>query len=593
MFRISVPRGCNAGRHHLGTATRGIENAWYRQKCNVSRLKFPAAVWPLAVCEMEEDSSSDSDVGRVPRHGGRSGHRKVYSSCPHCHLPGKDSRHVRACAASAAAARGVVAPGIGSDGLALLGFQGSPDVGDGVGLADWDTSEVGQSHVIDDPLGAPAGAGAGAGGGGSSRDPEPGPGPGGAPWARASRGRARTGSNGETGHCEGADDVVDVDGTNFQTEWGACATARRTSGRVRRAPQTYKFVGVDQQRDELDGVEYSSDEGAVDPAVLLASARRAVLQEGGKRVAAGAVAGQPPAKKGPGVEEHRASDGSMAAPVTGQPPPAVYLIPRYGRSHRRLVEEDGSSLAPGVLAAAGRPTASFRPSTWAEVAAASGGTNPSPFRAIDFVGLYSGLLKFFCNRLQASLGLATVHCSHSFLPWPHPPEVPSPAECTASTCIAVRQSGRFAGRSARSTCTTTGVQHVTSMELYALMMSYLMDLSRRDVRSLSTVLTRGRDVIDLGDTRDRVSSVFQSVFGTSCDVIRVRVSLAPAMKASYKGRELFVTLVIMDPMAAIFEFFMDLRWCVWLAACGLCTAHVAVCRTCARMPMCVHLVPYA
>jgi hypothetical protein len=131
------------------------------------------------------------------------------------------------------------------------------------------------------------------------------------------------------------------------------------------------------------------------------------------------------------------------------------------------------------------------------------------------------------------------------------------------------------------------------MELYALMMSYLMDLSRRDVRSLSTVLTRGRDVIDLGDTRDRVSSVFQSVFGTSCDVTRVRVSLAPAMKASYKGRELFVTLVIMDPMAAIFEFFMDLRWCVWLAACGLCTAHVAVCRTCARMPMCVHLVPYA
>jgi hypothetical protein len=401
-----------------------------------------------------------------------------------------------------------------------------------------------------------AGAGTGGDGGGGSSEPP------GLSGLHASDSEHVAPAPSVGGVASDAAQHVDSEGDgDCQTEWGASACeGRRVSGRVRRAPQTYKFAGTEVEKDELDGAEYDSDEGAVDPVLLHAQARQEAMLKKKKRATAASEQAQPAAKRGPGA----APADDMH--VTGMPPPASYLLPRYGAKYRDLVLRDGSALAPGVLPRNGRPSARFTPPTWSAVDVgahdAPGGPGPlAPFASIDLVDLYSSLNKFFCSTLQASLGLATVHCSHSFLPWPMPPHEPGVTECKARTCVALRQSGHLVGQNPSSVCATTGVRHVTSMELYLLMLSYSMDMGRREVRSLSTVLSRGGDIIDLGDTRDRVSGVFKSILGTSCDVTRVRVSLAPAMKPNYTGRELFVTLVLLDPMAALLEFMVDVRWC--------------------------------
>jgi hypothetical protein len=128
----------------------------------------------------------------------------------------------------------------------------------------------------------------------------------------------------------------------------------------------------------------------------------------------------------------------------------------------------------------------------------------------DYVALHRVQEQFFNSRVQASLGLASVHCSHSYLDI----NLLGPGQCMEPVCLELRKSGVFTNKNIAPNGKRVPNCNLplSSLELFALMSSYKSNVGKETMAGMCEVLSKGTDLIDTNVARVRRPCSFVSSF---------------------------------------------------------------------------------
>ena len=128
---------------------------------------------------------------------------------------------------------------------------------------------------------------------------------------------------------------------------------------------------------------------------------------------------------------------------------------------------------------------------WPEVICQS--SRPMWFRPVGEHEAVSNRLKtFWRNKLDASLGFAKAHCHWSTQPLDEGVE-PGPFECHEPLCLALRRERRCAETRLQDTLTSLGV--------FAAILSCKEDVGRRSIETISDVFSGGHNKVNLDRTK--------------------------------------------------------------------------------------------
>ena len=206
---------------------------------------------------------------------------------------------------------------------------------------------------------------------------------------------------------------------------------------------------------------------------------------------------------------------------------------------------------------------------------------------------------FFRSQTQASLGLASVHCAHSYLDI----AVLGPGQCTEPVCLDIRRSGLFKGKnvSAAGKPVPQCNLPLSSVEMFALMSSYKKDVGVEAMGGLSDVFSKGSEHVKTSVARvrgssrlrlsgvlgadccsahaapaslrvypppapppprcaqDKFSRVWTRLMGPNTNVFNFELSLAPVWPAGSGKAAPSVTLTLSDPIQLLFELLNDVH----------------------------------
>jgi hypothetical protein len=135
---------------------------------------------------------------------------------------------------------------------------------------------------------------------------------------------------------------------------------------------------------------------------------------------------------------------------------------------------------------------------------------------VDYVKLGRDQQAFFRSQTQASLGLASVHCAHSYLDI----AVLGPGQCTEPVCLDIRRSGLYKGKNVNAAGKPVPQCNLplSSVELFALMSSYKKDVGVEAMGGLSDVFSKGSEHVRTSVARVRGSPRLHlnGVLGAEC-----------------------------------------------------------------------------
>ena len=385
-------------------------------------------------------------------------------------------------------------------------------------------------------------------------------------------------------------------------------TQARRSGRTRVMNRRYQGASADvaasnlmQDRDELaGGVAVDSDDDVNDPAVnavVRAAARRV------RRAVPRAAAAPDHGESDPSSDASLGSEGSESSevhaprapavpelsPRRGEPPMAATHQRRYSARVRAAVRAEAPSLVPGELYVTGEGHAPYDAQPVYGPGAPRNSGRPSVFAALCLTTIFVAIVGYMNTPLQASLGLARVHCLWSYEPLA-PGDAPAPLECQEGVCVKLRRSKRYTALAPKERVL------LSSFHVFGLVASCVYNLSVAAMAGISNAFSCGRSSVHLPAaqvSRKPCSEVlmepnayqvaslceascitlsplcaplqtsfdaeYEKLFGKACNVTRHNLDLTPAVGKAYRGPARSVTLSIVDPVALVFDIIMDAR----------------------------------